>query len=94
MQATIALLASAVLLAGPTEATADDRLPDTYLVESCYTQIKDEVDGAKRTYLPMHAVVRVDEVEKQGVSKMTALEGGNVAQFPVPMYTPGGKDGK
>jgi hypothetical protein len=39
----------------------------------------------------MHSVLRIDEVKKQGVSKVVALEGGsNVAQFPVPMYTPGG----
>jgi hypothetical protein len=44
----------------------------------------------KRTYLPMHSVLRIDEVRKQGVSKISVLEGGssNVAPFPVPMYTP------
>jgi hypothetical protein len=37
----------------------------------------------------MHSVLRIDEVKKQGVSKITALEGGgaNVSQFPVPMFT-------
>ena len=38
----------------------------------------------------MHAVIRIDEVEKQGTSKISKVEGGNVAQFPVPVYTPGG----
>jgi len=38
----------------------------------------------------MHSVLRIDEVKKQGVSKVSALEGSNVAQFPVPIYTPGG----
>ena len=33
-------------------------------------------------------LLRIDEVKKQGVSKITVLEGGaNVAQFPVPMYS-------
>ena len=32
----------------------------------------------------MHSVLRIDEVKKQGVSKVVALEGSNVAQFPVP----------
>ena len=39
----------------------------------------------------MHSVLRIDEVDKQGMSKISTLEGGNVAQFPMPMYTP--KDG-
>ena len=55
-------------------------------------RIKSEFEGVKRTYLPLHSVLRIDEVKKQGVSKISALEGGNVAQFPVPMYSsaPGG----
>ncbi len=54
-------------------------------------RIKAEFAGVKRSYLPMHAVIRVDEVRKQGVSKISALEGGNVAQFPLAMY-PAGSD--
>jgi hypothetical protein len=54
-------------------------------------KIKAEFNDVKRTYLPMHSVLRIDEVKKQGISKVVAMEGGsNVAQFPVPIYTPGG----
>ena len=49
-------------------------------------RIKSEFEGVKRTYLPLHSVLRIDEVKKQGVSKITSLEGGNVTQFPVPMH--------
>ena len=52
-------------------------------------RIKTEFEGVKRSFLPMHSVLRIDEVRKQGVSKISALEGGsNVAQFPMPVYTP------
>ena len=51
-------------------------------------RIKGEFEGVKRSWLPLHSVLRIDEVRKQGVSKITALEGGNVAQFPGPIYTP------
>ena len=56
-------------------------------------RIKGEFSGVKRTFLPMHSILRIDEVKKQGVSKITALEAGaNVAQFPMPMYsTPPGE---
>src|SRR5262245_50266762 len=57
----------------------------TVVLDPGEEHIKSEFAGVKRTYLPLHSVLRIDEVKKQGVSKITALEGGNVAQFPVPM---------
>jgi hypothetical protein len=56
-------------------------------------RIKSEFAGVKRSYLPLHSVIRIDEVRKQGVSKISALEGGNVAQFPVNLYPAGGDPG-
>lgn len=52
-------------------------------------KIKSEFKGVKRTYLPIHSIIRIDEVDKQGMSKISKAEGGNVAQFPLPVYTPG-----
>ena len=50
-------------------------------------RIKSEFEGVKRTFLPMHSVLRIDEVKKQGASKITTVEGGtNISQFPMPMY--------
>jgi hypothetical protein len=66
----------------------------TVVVDPAEERIKSEFEGVKRTYLPLHSVLRIDEVEKQGVSKITNVEGGNVAQFPVPMYSPPGGGGK
>ena len=62
------------------------------VVDPSEEKIKSEFDGVKRTYLPMHSILRIDEVEKQGVSKISKAEGGNVAQFPMPVYTPGGSN--
>jgi hypothetical protein len=61
----------------------------TVVVDPAEERIKGEFDGVKRTYLPLHSILRIDEVKKQGVSKITALEGGgaNVSQFPLPMYS-------
>ncbi|MGH8139247.1 MAG: DUF1820 family protein [Steroidobacteraceae bacterium] len=60
----------------------------TVVVDPAEERIKGEFDGVKRTYLPLHSILRIDEVKKQGVSKITALEGGaNVSPFPVPMYS-------
>jgi len=56
-------------------------------------RIQSEFAGVKRTFLPLHSIVRIDEVRKQGVSKISAFEGANVTQFPVPIYTPTEKPG-
>lgn len=64
------------------------------VVDPSEEKIKSEFEHVKRTYLPMHSIIRIDEVDKQGKSKISKLEGGNVAQFPVPVYTPGGTSGK
>ncbi len=60
------------------------------VVDPSEERIKDEFAGVRRSYIPLHAVMRIDEVEKQGTAKISAVEGGNVAQFPMPVYTPGG----
>ena len=58
------------------------------VVDPSEERVKAEFEGVKRTYLPMHSVLRIDEVRKQGISKITAAETSNVAQFPTPIYTP------
>ena len=55
-------------------------------------RIKSEFEGVKRSYLPLQSVIRIDEVRKQGVSKIVALEGANVAQFPVTLLQPSASD--
>ena len=65
----------------------------TVVVDPSEERVKAEFEGVKRTYLPLHSVLRIDEVRKQGVSKITALEGANVTQFPVPMYSTPPGDG-
>src|SRR5947199_9431713 len=47
----------------------------TVVVDPAEEKIKAEFSDVKRTYLPMHSVLRIDEVKKQGVSKIVTLEG-------------------
>ena len=63
------------------------------VVDPSAERVQLEFQGVKKTYLPMHYVLRIDEVEKQGVSKVTNVDGSNVAQFPMPMYPPQGSKG-
>ena len=65
----------------------------TVVLDPGEDRIKSEFTGVKCTMLPMHSILRIDEVKKQGVSKVSALEGGNnVAQFPMSMYSPAGSE--
>ncbi|MGH8528465.1 MAG: DUF1820 family protein [Nevskiales bacterium] len=52
-------------------------------------RLKSEFSDVTRTYIPMHAVLRIDEVNKPGVAKVIAGTdlGSKVTQLPV--YTQG-----
>ena len=55
-------------------------------------RLKAEFAGVTRSYLPLQSIVRIDEVRKQGVSKILPLEGSNVSQFPMPLLPPSASD--
>ena len=65
----------------------------TVVVDPVEEKLQSEFDGVKQTIIPMHAVVRIDKVKKEGVGKVTDI-GGNVAHFPSPVYTPRGGDNR
>ena len=61
------------------------------VVDPSEEKIKTEFEGVKRTYVPMHSVLRIDEVDEQGVSKVSKAEGGNVTQMPNTVFVPDDK---
>jgi len=61
------------------------------LVDPAEEKLKTEFEHVLRSYIPLHAVIRIDEVAKQGPSRITESSGeasGKVTPFPV--YTPSG----
>ncbi len=59
------------------------------VVDPSEESLKTEFEGVKRTYLPMHSVLRIDEVEKQGSPRIRSAEGKDkVTPFPMPVYPP------
>ena len=60
------------------------------LVDPAQEKLATEFKDVERAYVPMHAVLRIDEVAKEGVSRITKPEGetANVSPFPGPIYTP------
>ena len=65
----------------------------TVVLDPGEERIKSEFTGVKCTMLPMHSILRIDEVKKQGVSKVSDFEGTNVSAFPMSMYTPASDPG-
>lgn len=65
------------------------------VVDPSEEQLKAEFAGVKRTYIPLHTILRIDEVDKEGINKITEATNAdsNVALFPSPLYNPG-KDKK
>lgn len=59
------------------------------LVDPSEEHLKSEFDGVSRTYIPMHSVVRIDEVEKTGTGKITRAEGSSDKVAPFPVFAPG-----
>jgi hypothetical protein len=60
------------------------------IVDPSEEKLKDEFSGVRKTYLPMHSIIRIDEVDKEGPNKISSPAGENVTPFPVPLYTPSG----
>lgn len=50
-------------------------------------KLKTEFNGVKRSYIPSHAIVRIDEVENEGVAKVSEAKG-TIAAFPVAPVQP------
>ena len=57
------------------------------LVDPSEERLKTEFTGVRRSFIPMQAIIRIDEVEKSGVSKIS--NGDTVSPFPMSLV--GGK---
>ena len=57
------------------------------LIDSSEERLKSEFEGVRRIFIPLHSVVRIDEVEKAGRGRISSSEG-TVAAFPLPFAPP------
>jgi hypothetical protein len=59
------------------------------VVDPAEEKLKTEFSGVKKTYIPLHSILRIDEVDKEGTAKIKEQKGksGNVAQFPGASYS-------
>lgn len=63
----------------------------TVVVDPSEEKLKRVFEGVGRTYVPIHAVVRIDEVERRGAVSIHPVVGekGKVVTLPSPLHTPG-----
>lgn len=57
------------------------------LVDPAEEKLKAEFAGVQRSYIPLQSVIRIDEVAKEGVARVSEVkpgEGSNVTSFPLP----------
>lgn len=65
--------------------------PNQVIVNPGEEKLRSEFNGVVRSYVPYHAVIRIDEVEKEGIGKIVETKGDNkVMQFPTPNLRPMG----
>jgi len=66
------------------------------LVDPGEERLKNEFNGVKRSYIPMQAIIRIDEVDKEGCSKVSSATpaDSNVTSLPFAGLTPGKKGGE
>ncbi|MDX1491995.1 MAG: DUF1820 family protein [Pseudohongiellaceae bacterium] len=60
------------------------------VVDPSEEKLKAEFAGVKRSFIPIQAIVRIDEVSKSGVAKITS--GDNIKPFPAPFLASKGPD--
>ncbi|RMF19693.1 MAG: DUF1820 family protein [Gammaproteobacteria bacterium] len=54
------------------------------LVDPGEEKLKGVFEGVKRSYIPMNAIVRIDEVDKRGAVRVSEAKVSNIAAFPKP----------
>ena len=55
------------------------------LIDPSEDRLRNEFEGVQRSFIPMHAIVRIEEVEKEGVAKISDSKGEKVTPFPIPV---------
>jgi hypothetical protein len=65
------------------------------LVDPSEEKLKSEFSGVTRSYIPLQAIIRIDEVDKEGAAKISEVvsSDGNISRFPSGGMQPGQQGG-
>ena len=56
--------------------------PNETLINPSEEKLRKEFEGVKRTFVPMYNLIRIDEVDHSGVSRVVQQRNDRVALFP------------
>ena len=59
------------------------------VVDTSEEKLKNEFKGVQRSYIPVSCILRIDEVDKKGISKITANDSAKVMPLVNPMLDGG-----
>lgn len=62
----------------------------TVVVDPAEEKLKSEFENVERFYVPVHQIVRIDEVKRQGTARIHPASGESSKVTPLPVFTPGG----
>ena len=67
------------------------------MVDPSEEKLKNEFAGVKRSYIPLHSVIRIDEVEREGAVRVSeaSASGAKISHLPfngIPSVPSGGDD--
>lgn len=60
------------------------------VVDPSEERLKSEFAGVQRTYIPLQAVIRIDEVEREGANRITSAGNDHDKITPFPIAGPSG----
>ncbi|WP_096460299.1 DUF1820 family protein [Sulfurifustis variabilis] len=64
------------------------------VIDPSEERLKAEFEGVSVSHVPLHSVIRIDEVEKQGTAKIVSLSGKMEDVIPFPGHLPPGRPKK
>ncbi|MFC0709672.1 DUF1820 family protein [Azorhizophilus paspali] len=54
------------------------------LIDPGEERLRGQFEGVQRSFVPLHAIVRIDVVERLGTARISEAKGGNITPFPLP----------
>ncbi len=61
----------------------------TIVVDPSEEKLKSEFSGVKRSFIPMHEIIRIDQVERRGTAKIIPISNNSTSSGkPSKLYTP------
>ena len=55
--------------------------PSQMVIDPTEEKLRSEFSGVSRAFIPMHSVIRIDEVKKEGIAKISEGDGSNITPF-------------